>query len=744
MTIKSFASPKTTALTVILIFLLLLIFAPTAYADAEAQEAPAENPQVTDSTPTTATATSTATAPAGPAESSVSPAAPAATGTEAAPAVKKFTAGEAADAGISESPAEKEPLASEEPAAESAAAGGEEGAASGNNGSGEESAEQEEPAETAAPQAEEAPKGNSFVAEIDRSAIVVSQEPVGQVFTITLTEVGQDNISAATIKLPTGFTDTAPDVVWVQASNGGSWSAAYNSTGKQFELTRDSAADPVTNSQSLSLTFRVNTGQNPGAYEFIVSAWRDRSMNEPNTLLGANPIVIIGHPIGNAEDLAGIPTNELGGLNGYYVQTADLDLAGEGSWQPIGDFIRDSEGEIDSSVAFQGAYHGNGFVIKNLQIEGDNLIATGLFGYAYGATLIDVNLENVFVNVLGDESYGAGALAGGIAYSKVIGAQAQGAVFGVESVGGLIGQVTSESMVTKSSAEVNVEGKGSGVGGLVGYSWGDSIIEFCFASGNVTGEYYVGGLVGSAEHTRVGNSYAAGDVSGFDYVGGLAGGLLYAFDDDNYNYNCPSAVVNCYSTGRVVAASSAENIGGLVGYDQGFDQGQGFVENSFYDMYTSGQSDTGKGEPLSTADMHYYKTYADEGWSVTGKGGCYPWLWWQTTSYPPAYIWHLLPVFHRAPGGPGDDSGLIDVPCDGEPGDLSDAPCDGLKRYLPHHGGSGFSGVAYKRYVRRAYRVRALPQTAGSNLLLFIALGLIALGVLGRCDLRFKQSAGFK
>jgi FlaG/FlaF family flagellin (archaellin) len=68
---------------------------------------------------------------------------------------------------------------------------------------------------------------------------------------------------------------------------------------------------------------------------------------------------------------------------------------------------------------------------------------------------------------------------------------------------------------------------------------------------NITGESYVGGLVGSNSNGKVSNSYSTGNVTGESYyVGGLIG------------YNRDGTVSNSYSTGNV---SGESYVGGLVG-----------------------------------------------------------------------------------------------------------------------------------------------------------------------------------
>jgi len=69
-----------------------------------------------------------------------------------------------------------------------------------------------------------------------------------------------------------------------------------------------------------------------------------------------------------------------------------------------------------------------------------------------------------------------------------------------------------------------------------------------------------------------------------------------------------------------------EETGGLVGLNA-----TGLVFHSYYDKDTTGQEDTGKGEPRSTAEMQLRSTYSQwdffETWVIEDKAG-YPLLRW--------------------------------------------------------------------------------------------------------------------
>ena len=95
---------------------------------------------------------------------------------------------------------------------------------------------------------------------------------------------------------------------------------------------------------------------------------------------------------------------------------------------------------------------------------------------------------------------------------------ATGAVSGDTWVGGLVGWNT--SLITVSYATGRVSGKGDDVGGLAGHNHGS--IAAVYATGQVSGKGDAGGLVGHSTGT-IAASYATGRVSGGDNNGGLLG-----------------------------------------------------------------------------------------------------------------------------------------------------------------------------------------------------------------------------
>jgi hypothetical protein len=123
---------------------------------------------------------------------------------------------------------------------------------------------------------------------------------------------------------------------------------------------------------------------------------------------------------------------------------------------------------------------------------------------------------------------------------------------------------------------VNITGN-SYVGGLVGDNYNGNISN-SYSTGNVTGEQEVGGLVGENNNGNISNSYSTGNVTGeSDYVGGLVG------------YNDSGNISNSYSTGNVTGES---DVGGLVGRNyEGTFSNSGTVSNSYSTGNVTGESD---------------------------------------------------------------------------------------------------------------------------------------------------------
>ena len=169
-------------------------------------------------------------------------------------------------------------------------------------------------------------------------------------------------------------------------------------------------------------------------------------------------------------------------------------------------------------------------------------------------------ISNLTINRPANDDIGLfGATAGAVISDVGV---TNASITGDEYVGGLVGYATSSSTITASYATGAVTGSGNFVGGLVGLTSTSSTITASYATGAVTGSgSYVGGLVGYAFNgSTITASYATGAVTGsVSYVGGLVGYLR-----DN------SSITASYATGAVtgsqlVGGLYVGNVGGLVG-----------------------------------------------------------------------------------------------------------------------------------------------------------------------------------
>jgi hypothetical protein len=228
---------------------------------------------------------------------------------------------------------------------------------------------------------------------------------------------------------------------------------------------------------------------------------------------------------------------------------------------------------------------------------------------------------------------------------------------------GLFGRVNTSSQIRNISEEdVNITGRYY-VGGLVGENVGGTITD-CYTTGAINGYDKVGGLVGFNNEGSITACYATSSVSGtHPSVGGLVG----------INWD---SIRNCYSTGLVSGDSS---VGGLCG-----ESDSGSVVSSFWDVNTSGRSTSYGGTGKTTAEMKTRSTFISAGWDFVGEtanGTKDIWTICEGVNYP-KFVWQNQPPIAEA----GEDQtvyawidGVAEVDLDGL--GSSDADCNELTYY---------------------------------------------------------------
>jgi len=199
----------------------------------------------------------------------------------------------------------------------------------------------------------------------------------------------------------------------------------------------------------------------------------------------------------------------------------------------------------------------------------------------------------------------------------------------------------------------------------------------------VTGDYFVGGLVGDQQGGAISKAYSTGSVSGGVGSGGLGvGGLVGSMESGSISqaystasviggilptglgsagvgglvgYQGGGSISQAYSTGAVSGAHNCFGVGGLVGYQQSGSISQaystgavsggtnalyvggyighqtgGTVSSSFWDTDTAGQPSSADGTGETDSAMKTQATYT--GWDFTAgsgfwsTGGSYPYL----------------------------------------------------------------------------------------------------------------------
>jgi hypothetical protein len=284
----------------------------------------------------------------------------------------------------------------------------------------------------------------------------------------------------------------------------------------------------------------------------------------------------------------------------------------------------------NNSQRFSGTLDGAGYTITGLHINRSTTDSVGLFGsVADSGRISNVMLSEVVVS----GSYRVGGLVG-FNNGTVRGVSLTGAVNGSETVGGIVGD--NHGTVREASATGDVNGT-TFVGGLVGFNGFGGTVRDASATGTVSGLLWVGGFAGfNGFGGTISNASATGTVNGSSQVGGLIG------------KNRESTVRNVSATGTVNATSSvgglvgsnkegmisnasatgavtgSEKVGGLVGTNgpgtirnafatgavNGSYQVGGLVgifndpvNDSYWDVNTTGQSTSSSGTGLTTAQM---------------------------------------------------------------------------------------------------------------------------------------------
>ncbi len=244
-----------------------------------------------------------------------------------------------------------------------------------------------------------------------------------------------------------------------------------------------------------------------GAYEIVYRVTDDSS----NLSEVTRAVWVVGK-IETVIDLQNIGNIPRFPLYGIYRLVGNIDAYETRNWnegkgfQPIG----------TGSNPFAGKLLGFGHTISNLYINRANESNIGIFGFtAQSASITDVVIQNSYivgdsyVGTIAGENQGSIIRCGGVNYVR-------GTTL---YTGGLVGHNIGNLIKNYTMGEVqgNIF-----VGGISGYNGFIGTVIDCFSLANIQGYSYVGGLIG-ANYAEVRNSYSAGLVTGNSLIGGLIG-----------------------------------------------------------------------------------------------------------------------------------------------------------------------------------------------------------------------------
>jgi filamentous hemagglutinin family protein len=561
-----------------------------------------------------------------------------------------------------------------------------------------------------------APRGKNGTLLLDpQDALITTNAGVG---VVTVSSI-QAALLNGDVVVTTGSTGTDQGNITVAANI--SWANANALTLSAFKDVIVNAN--ISNTGGAAVNLRAdNSGAGVGTVNFgsgatistagAVSIFYNPSVNPAGSVVNASSYV---NPVENfAGNVTGGGTltpymlvnsvydlqNVQNNLSGAYALGKNIEATPTTAWNSGAGFVPIGSG----SLAFSGAFNGNGQTIRNLFINRPTSDYVGLFGFVRSntSTAAITNVGLIGGSVTG--STYVGELVGNLTNGTISNSYAAGLVNGNQFVGGLIGN-SSFGTVLQSYATGSVSSEGEFIGGLIGRS-DHSFISQSHASGTVFGAQYVGGLVGFAEGNSaqsVVQSYATGEISGSNansiggqYVGGLIGwngsnvsqsyatgsvtggagsggtsivGGLIGFNGGN--------VLQSYGTGAVTGGSGSgfHRVGGLVGQnvgaiDQAFATGLvsgavnsqfgglvsenngGTVSHSYWDSSTTGQNGSGGGVALAANQL---KAGLPAGFDPTVWGSNpainngYPHLLWQVATTPRPTSTTLLPATSLAP-----------------------------------------------------------------------------------------------
>ena len=213
-------------------------------------------------------------------------------------------------------------------------------------------------------------------------------------------------------------------------------------------------------------------------------------------------------------------------------------------WKPIGGW---------DEPMFQAIFDGNGHTLSNFYINRPEDDYVGIWGRAFEQTLSNLKLTGPLTSVTGRDQ--VGFVVGNLETDGVVdGFIVEGTVSGSFHVGGIVGELEGGTVRNSVAIIDTTDYGGSVIGGIVGWTWSDVLIESCISAGNVTGKF-AGGIVGILwDYGVIRNSLSVASVEGMSAAGGIAASMIW-----------DAMIENSLAVGNVSGVDTTTETGGLVG-----------------------------------------------------------------------------------------------------------------------------------------------------------------------------------
>lgn len=288
--------------------------------------------------------------------------------------------------------------------------------------------------------------------------------------------------------------------------------------------------------------------------------------------------------ISNADELMAMKRK------GTYILTADIDITGK-EWTPVGTF----------SAPFVGTFDGKGFTVKGLTVTKDSegtgecisytYTYSGLFGFADGAKIQNLKLEDVNININPTAKARvvyAGAIAAMtrdtvISNCKIVSGTVKCSSVFFKAYSAGITAFSLDSDFINCSVNADVSATDSNVisvsGGIVAHAGMNTLIACGSVNGSVTavstdGNAYSGGLTGYLNNSDISHSEANANVkaetkcseaetgkAGASFAGGIA-----AYATNSLDKQRSINVVGSRGTVTAVSADYVSYSGGITAY----------------------------------------------------------------------------------------------------------------------------------------------------------------------------------